>query len=518
VDFARSVAHAGAQVATSLLPDLASRRPPRRAVIFVPAADRYIEQVARDALQAAHTDLGKARRTLLPVAGVLALIHLLTVYPYLETSREMARIEAAVAANAGLLAQLEPEIEKLQEASAGAGAQLTALLEGVTAEMVESFAGLRLLVARALEGETPAALSPDAAMPMPPMQMQMPMPQANLPPDPMQAPPGSAGPFVASPELRAILGALAAGEAAWDELIDYARRDIVEAAYARAAREWGRRIRPAYLRALAESTESARGVAEQASETATQTAAALRAAADEMTRQRAVLEAIELRHDHVVEEALGTDWWHTVEGKGAYADAVAQSVAGEMEAIMQAAQAPSEAIRAALALQEDLRDALLHRQDELAQQFAEQRVQLAGLSGTAGVVPVDLVSFIGLFPLVLGLVLGFMLWRVGHARHQGALAAVDLALAAPDDAATRAWLARRVLGGSDARAAMFATIALAAGALLWIAFAAWQIGHSPGEPPLSPWTSGTLAALVVLVAAAWDIDAIRRLAAQLRPD
>jgi hypothetical protein len=347
------------------------------------------------------------------------------------------------------------------------------------------------------------------------MQMQMQMPQANLPPDPMQAPPGSAGPFVTSPELRAILGALAAGESAWDELIAYARRDIVEAAYARAEGAWGRRIRPAYLRALAASAESARGVAEQAPETAAQTAAALRAAADEMTRQRAILEAIELRHDHVVEEALGTDWWQTVEGKGAYADAVAQSVAEQMDAIMQAAQAPSEAIRTTLALQEDLRDALLRRQDELAQQFTEQRAHLASLSGAAGAVPVDLVSFIGLFPLVLGLVLGFMLWRVGQARHQGALAAVDLAQAAPEDGPTRAWLARRLLGGDDARATMFATVALAVGALLWIGFAAWQIGHSPGEPPLSPWTSGTLAALVVLVAAAWDIAAIRRLAAQL---
>jgi hypothetical protein len=234
-----------------------------------------------------------------------------------------------------------------------------------------------------------------------------------------------------------------------------------------------------------------------------------------MTKQRAILEAIELRHDHVVEEALGTDWWHTVEGKGAYADAVAQSVAEQMEAIMQAAQAPSAAIRTALALQEDLRDALLRRQDELAQQFAEQREQLAGLAGTTGVVPVDLVSFIGLFPLVLGLVLGFMLWRVGQARHQGAIAAVDLAQAAPDDAATRAWLARRVLGGGDAHATMVATVALAVGALLWIAFAAWQIVHSPGEPPLSAWTSGTFAALVVLIAAAWDIAAIRRVAAQL---
>jgi hypothetical protein len=182
---------------------------------------------------------------------------------------------------------------------------------------------------------------------------------------------------------------------------------------------------------------------------------------------------------------------------------------------MQTAKAPSAAIRATLALQEELRAALVLRQEELEQQFAEQREQLATLSGTAGVVPVDLASFIGLFPLALGLVLAFMLWRVGEARHQGAQAAADLGRAAPGDRDVRAWLTRRVLGG-DGLAPSLVTIALAAGALLWIALAAWQIAHSPSDPPLAPWTSATLGALVVLVAAGRDLAAIRRLAAELR--
>jgi hypothetical protein len=204
-----------------------------------------------------------------------------------------------------------------------------------------------------------------------------------------------------------------------------------------------------------------------------------------------------------------------VQGKSAYADAVTQSVADQMDAILQTAKAPSDAIGATLKLQEELRAALVLRQEELEQQFAEQREQLATLSGTAGVVPVDLASFIGLFPLALGLVLAFMLWRVGQARQQGAQAAADLGRAAPEDRDVRTWLTRRVLGGGDGLAPSLLTVALAVGALLWIGIAAWQIAHSPGDPPLAPWTSGTLAALVVLVAAGWDLAAIRRLAAQL---
>jgi hypothetical protein len=495
----------------------------------------YIEQVARDTLQAAHGDLAKARGTLLLVAGVLALIHLLTVYPYLEASREIAGIEASIAANATLLARIEPETVRLRQAGEGADAQLTGMLDGVTEQMVGSFAELRTLVERALSGELPDAAQPSeltTSLQMQQMPMQMQMPQGNMPLSPMQAPssnlpiqqmapdlplpgeayPPSGYPSYVAPELAPVLAALAAGEPdAYDRLIAYARRDIVADAYARAQEEWSGRIRPAFLGALAATEEGARRAADSAPASAAQTAAALRTAADDMARQRSIVEAIEIRHDTTVDEALGTDWWRTVPGKGAYADAVAQSVAEQMHDIVATAVAPSVAIRETLDLQEQLRAQVQRRQQELEQQFAEQRKQLATLSGASGVVPVDLASFIGLFPLVLGLVLGFMLLRAGQARRQAALAAGDLARAAPEDRDTRIWLVRRMLGGGEGLAPLLATIALAFGALLWIALAAFQVAGSPSDPPLAPWISATLAALAVLVAAAWDVAAIKRL-------
>jgi hypothetical protein len=149
-----------------------------------------IEEIARDALQAAHADLAKARRNLLLAAGVLALIHLLTVYPYLEASQEIAGVEASMAANAGLLDRLEPEIESLRKAGDSAGDRLSTLLDSVTKKMVDRFADLRTLVARATEGpvEEPAPPGPGSfpGSSSPPQAQMQQMPLSNLPPEPMQ--------------------------------------------------------------------------------------------------------------------------------------------------------------------------------------------------------------------------------------------------------------------------------------------------------------------------------------------
>jgi len=128
--------------------------------------------------------------------------------------------------------------------------------------------------------------------------------------------------------------------------------------------------------------------------------------------------------------------------------------------------------------------------------------------------PVDLASFIGLFPLLLGLVLGFLMLRSAQVRRDAAIAAADLAVAAPQEGGTRTWLARRVLGGTDARAPQLTSAAFALGVIVWIALAATQVSASDMTPPLAPWASAALAAIIVAAAAAWDVAAIRRLAEQ----
>lgn len=489
----------------------------------------YIEDTARDALKAAHLDLTKARRTLVLAAGLLALIHLLNVYPYLRLSSAIAGAERSMEANSALVAQLDPEIERLRTAGERASARLDTLLKGVTDEMIRDFAELRGLVERALQGQLPEAVPPSIGSFAPPsvQQMQVPQMQQQMQQMPLGGQMEGRGtnlnmlanmsePSTIAPELRRILeGVAAGGSDAYERLTAYARRTIVEAAYSRAQDAWSAHIRPAYLAALDAAEKGARRAAENAPASVSETANALRSVADELMAKRATVEAIRISHDNTVDSALGTDWWRTVEGKGAFADAVAESIAGQMREIANTAAAPSAAIQKTLALQQRLRDSLIAQQHLLEQQFTEQRKQLATLSGATGAVPIDLASFIGLFPLVLGLVLGLMMLRCGEARRQAALAAADLFQAAPEDRDTRVWLARRVLGADDTLRPLMVTILLSLGATLWIVLAAMQVTASPTAPPLPPWTSGVLGVLLVLAAALWDGAAIRRLGNEL---
>jgi len=494
----------------------------------------FIEDIAREALKIAYENRIKAQRSVMLGAGLLALIHLLTVYPYLEVSTEIVVLEGSMAANTALVSRLDPEIERLKVAGKSAGERLDELLSRTTEEMIHNFGHLRNLVQRHLEGELSDAERPSDASDAPLQQMQqmqipqmqqmprsalmqgqvmnMPAPSVNMP-----APSVVRGLDTFGPELTEVLEALSAGEPDADErLITYARSNIVEAAYARAQRGWSEHIRPAYLSALAAIEKGARRAAEDAPELAAEITTALLSASDELAAQRAVVEAIEISPNTAVDEALLADWWSTVEGKGAFADAVAESITRQMGEISETAAVPSAAIRKTLVLQQELRGKLVATQQELERQFANQHKQLVSLSGAMGVVPIDLDSFIGIYPLVLGLVLGLLLLRIGQARREAALASADLALAAPGDRETRVWLTRRALGGGDALHPLLVTFALALGTVLWIALAAQQVGDSPIVPLLSPWTSGTLATLVVLAVSLWDAAAIRKLAADIK--
>jgi hypothetical protein len=391
--------------------------------------------------------------------------------------------------------------------------------------MIDGFARLRMLVESAERGElsearaagsgTDLGLPIQQMLPQTAIQQQLPMQQmiqaplapiANMP-----AP--SLVPDVVDPDLRPILEAIASGDgSAFERLRPHARTTIVEPAYARVQSVWDDEVRPTYLGALDSAADETRRIAEAAPETAAELAAALLGSADALVAAGKSLDGIEITPDNTIDDALGTDWWRTVAGKGAFADAVAASVDDQMRRIGETAAAPARAISEALALQQKLRDEVVARQAEIERQFAEQRGQLATLTGAASVVPIDLASFIGLYPLLLGLILGGLMFRAAQSRRQAAVAAADLAVSAPEDRATRDWLVRGALGWRDAVTPQLVTLALALGAAAWVAFASRQLADSQMNVPIAPWAGGLLAALIVIGAAAWDIVIIRRLA------
>ncbi|MCA8929719.1 MAG: hypothetical protein KDC18_16775, partial [Alphaproteobacteria bacterium] len=112
----------------------------------------YVADAARDTLKASGVALRQARRTLYLAAGVLALLHLLTVAPYIAASKTLADIEAAMAANRALLAAVDPGVASLAEAGKRAQRRLEETLREATDDMIGRFNALRPLIAEAQQG------------------------------------------------------------------------------------------------------------------------------------------------------------------------------------------------------------------------------------------------------------------------------------------------------------------------------------------------------------------------------
>lgn len=468
-----------------------------------------VEELAQETLKTAQADVARARRNLWLAVAVLALLHLLTVQPYLETQRHVAELGPRIADNAAMLVQLEGASAMIERAGAKAEQELRSSLDGATETMVDDFARLRGLVARAEQGDVPLAWQ-DGTGGSAQIQMQQ------MAPEPMNMPNLSAGAASAaiSPNLQSVLEAIAGREPnAYAQLVDYARHDIVEAAYGDVQQRWARSVRPAYLREIDSLLAQVREASARSESLAEDTTTELRNAADELQARRDSLAALEIRPDAEVDDALGTEWWRTVQGKGAFADAVAESIDGQMREISTAAAAPAATLERILDLQQKLQAELTERQKELERQFAEAQQNLATLSGAGGVLPVDLVASIGLFPLLIGLSLAALVLRGAQARRQAALAAEELAATAPSGSQMRWWLVRQALGGGGATMAMLTTLSIGLAVVAWIILAAVQVADSPLIPPLPPWRAAGIAVIAIVAALAWDGAMIRRLQA-----
>jgi hypothetical protein len=270
-------------------------------------------------------------------------------------------------------------------------------------------------------------------------------------------------------------------------------------------------VRPEYLQAWAGVEQTARQLSDQPNVALPKEAGARLAAANALVGARETIKRIEISPHHPVDEALGTDWWRTVPGKGQYAEAIIGSIAAQMKSITDTAATAMNAIEVIRERHRTLHTALVQQREQLEKQFNAQNKQLATLSGASGVLPLDRASFIQFFPLVIGVLLGLLLMRVSQARHDGVQATEALAMANPEDRLTRRWLARRVLGAERPAGPMIVTTVSAIAACLWVIFSAIQLTASSIKPPVSSLLTSAVGITLILAGAAWDLWGIRRL-------
>ena len=315
-------------------------------------------------------------------------------------------------------------------------------------------------------------------------------------------------------ELRAILNDMRAGDAnAPERLAAYSRARIVDPAYERANSEWTSDIRPRYLRAVAE----AKAAIGEMADSVPQSSAELSDAIDAVTAADQAIQAVEISPSNTIDQALGSDWWSTIGGKGAYADAVSESISSQMRVDTLFGKSIDD-IQRSLQSQEKLRDALLSAQKDMEAQFADQRAQLTSLTGISGVVPVDIRTFIGLFPMILGLVIGVMILRLAEARRDAASSAHELIRIDAEDKDALRWLIKRTIAGSILGSATTEMAIIGFVSVGWIAFVAWQVQSSELKVLLSPIASATIGTIFLFISIVRDEFASNRLKRMLLID
>ncbi|CAN0452608.1 unnamed protein product, partial [Ectocarpus fasciculatus] len=175
------------------------------------------------------------------------------------------------------------------------------------------------------------------------------------------------------PALAEIVTALEDGHPDAPERISaYARQMIVEPAYGRAQQAWSQTIRPPYLDAL----QSASVAAGRAAEALPENAEVLNTAAKALVRESKTVAALVITPDQRIDETFESDWWATVGGKLAFANAIVRAIGEQLQGKTLLGE-PFAAVGDAVKQQERVQAALLGQRQVLEQQFIEQRKQLA---------------------------------------------------------------------------------------------------------------------------------------------
>jgi hypothetical protein len=446
----------------------------------------YVESATRDALAKAAADTQNAQRALILAAALLALLHVLTVMPYVQVTGRLAALANDSGATAQLSQKLEEQRAALDASKKEAGAELERTLGQAKDEMIKKFEAVDSMIA-------------GNPLPAPAMAQQREPPRPSL---------------ANSEKLQAIVAAVLQNDAqAQKELDQYARENIVDPAYRQVNQTWNDRIRPALVMSIENAEKSvaeARAlIARQSdSEAGRDLAGTLDKTQTLLAKSHGEIEKMELKPSDSVNQALGEEWWKSVAGKERQADAVLKQLRQQVGGVdLNAVVASFSQITN---VQERARTTLLEQQRLLEKDLEEAQGDIASMAGSSAVVPIHAKTLISLFPLVLGLVLALMLFRIASCRGAAASAAADLAAVSTDEEA-RAWLMRQA--EADPLTSILEVGVLPAVAAIWIVLAAYQINAAADalKPALPASVSALLGIIAVLVAASFDYANIRRL-------
>jgi hypothetical protein len=458
---------------------------------------------------------------------LLLFLQFFIVRPYVELSRDKARVEAVLKNAAAMAEPVGAFTQRLDAHRQEILGRVAAATEALQAELACAFGALNEEIAGARDPDRPrrvvvqprGALPPEIQIPNAPLQVpnasiraaQPPMLQAQMAPI-VQMPIGAGRlhawpcvdlgevPALPAPELAAAQAASNTG-ALIAALEPFIKREVVQPRLALFNAAWSDEARP-----LVEAIEGTRASLAEA-----RRKFAAEAGGDDRVWQvidDALEQLVATTRDFAVRTDDASDWWSTTEGKGEMMRQTRLEAARGAETALAPIREAERRVDATIAAQKASLAAIDAELKAKAAELDRLRESLAGAVGPVQWFAIDLKTAAPQFTLFLGFALAFaVVWPATRLADLAAIAAASESLA-PDET-VRIWLAaRRRRSGNGAVPA--ATLGRDLLLLAWIAVAGYDLAGRAGA------YQTVIAAAAVSAAVAYDWSVRRSVATLLR--
>ena len=472
-----------------------------------------------EALSDARAEIAQSRKRVVLVLGLFLLVHILTVYPFLKIKNSSERLQDEIAEQEEKLASLEAAAKKVTDTGNMVILELDKSLKEGTDKMIGEFGQFRTYMDQALKGELEfESASPDSRMLEQTQHSATPQsnlrrldsnsvrtrqfPQNRLDQVQRTAPDLSVGqadpddetyrPVWLGPTIVEIAEDINSGsETAQGKLTSFAKSNIVNPVYEDIGGIWENNLKPDYLEALKEAEAST----ENLINSNLKNSDALQASLDSIVSARTTLETFSISPDNTIDQSLETEWWHTVSGKMDYAAALNNQVESKLMSVRTAAEDPIKELKAILEKQKTIRDSLAEEQAEVQELFETQLGQITNFMGVGGIVPIDFLVFIGLYPLILGLIPGFFMFRASWATQESIRKTNYLLTLHGDHQEEARWHATGLLNSGSLKRFVRAVFIITT---LWILGSAIHLYNSPIKPIVAIWLTAGLGIFTIV--------------------